>query len=61
MKQGKQFNFPILLRLDLGYKALIFALTPNHESGSRFADICCFFVNLQIFFLDFRREITEKG
>ena len=32
-------NFPIRFRLDLGYKALIFASTTNLESGSRFADI----------------------
>ena len=35
------FNSAIWLRLDLGYKALIFALTTNLESGPRFADICC--------------------
>ena len=34
------FNFAIRLRLDLGYKALIFASTTNLESVPRFADIC---------------------
>ena len=33
------FNFAIWLRLDLGYKALIFASTMNLESGPRFANI----------------------
>ena len=33
------FNFSIQLRLDLGYKALIFASTTKIESGPRFTDI----------------------
>ena len=32
-------NFTIRLRLDLGHRLLIFALTTNLESGPRLADI----------------------
>ena len=32
-------NFTILLRLDLGHRLLVFALTTNLESGPRLADI----------------------
>ena len=38
--QPRFFNFGIRLRLDLGYKAFIFASTTNLESGPRFTEIC---------------------
>ena len=43
------FNFEIRLRLDLGYKALIFASTTNLKLGPRFTDILSkvYFSNIQ--------------
>ena len=58
------FNFAIRLRLDLGYKALIFASTTNLESGPRFADIWwrqfIEFTNFCFSFQNLVHELNEK-
>ena len=36
----RSINYATWLRLNLGHRLLVFALTTNLESGPRFADIC---------------------